>query len=83
MEKIFGTGFLIPIEKTDVFFRLDVNHLDLTKYTNMIAQSDLRDDLDLVMARYNPKSSHFVISMPQFDTSVFDAQNSHSSIDDR
>ena len=72
LEKIFGTGFLTPLEDTDVVFALDVNHLNLSKYTKMIANSELRDDLDLFMARYNPSSSHLAISMPTVAESIFD-----------
>ena len=42
----------------------------------MIANSELRDDLDTVKTRYNPKGSHFVISMPYLDESLFQTSNS-------
>lgn len=43
----------------------------------MIANSQLRDDLDLVSTHYNPKAGHVAINMPSIDQSYF---NSDSSI---
>jgi len=37
----------------------------------MIANSNLRDDLDAFTTKYNPKSGHIAINMPTIDTSVF------------
>jgi hypothetical protein len=78
LEEIFHTGFLIPLEDTDNFFNLDVNHLNLTKYTSMMANSELRDDLDLVMARYNPKSGRIQISIPRESPEIFDPKANYS-----
>ncbi len=75
MEKIFAGGFLTPLEHTDTVFQLDINHLNLAKYSSMIANSELRDDLDLAIARYNPKSGHFIISMPNMSEDLYHASN--------
>jgi hypothetical protein len=42
----------------------------------MIANSELRDDLDSFKTRYNPKGSHYAISMPYLDESIFQTSNS-------
>ena len=75
LERLFGTGFLTPLENTDTVFQLEINHLNLSKYTSMITKSELRDDLDLAVSKYNPKSGHYIISMPNFDEKMFDVKN--------
>jgi hypothetical protein len=67
---------LTPLESTDTVFQLDINHLNLSKYSSMIANSELRDDLDSFKTRYNPKGSHYAISMPYLDESIFQTSNS-------
>lgn len=42
----------------------------------MIANSELRDDLDSYKTNYNPKGKHFVISMPFLDEKLFETTNS-------
>lgn len=72
LENVFGSGFLTPLENTDAVFNLEVNHLTLSKYTSMIAEANLRDDLDLVYTRYSPKKNHLLIGLPKFDNKLFD-----------
>jgi hypothetical protein len=79
LEEIFGEGFLCPLEETDHFFNLDVNHLNLTKYSSMIANAQLHDDLDLVDVRYNPKSSRIQIETPHQDVDTFNPTVTFSS----
>ena len=77
VEDIFGVGILTPLEDTHESFSLEVDHLNLSKYTEMIATSELRDDLDLVMAQYNPKSLKVsVFRSEYFDISLFIANSS-------
>ena len=52
------------MEETHCYFSLDVNHLNLEKYARMIAESELRDDLDCVLAKYNPQRGHTPIPLP-------------------
>lgn len=55
LEEIFGVGIMKPLEEMHEVFELKVDHLNLVKYTNMIAKSQIRDDLDVVMTKYNPE----------------------------
>ncbi len=71
LEKIFGKGFLQPLEETDNFFHLEIEHLDLKKYSLMIANSELRDDLDLAATVYDPEVDSVAIKMPEIDTAAF------------
>ena len=57
LEDLFGVGIITPLEQTDVYFSLNVDHLNLGKYSKMIADSNIRDDLDAVHVNYNPKRS--------------------------
>ncbi len=72
-KKITGSTKITPLENTDTVLQLDVNHL--AKNSSMIANTELRDDLDLAMARYNPKSGHFIISMPNMGEDLYHASN--------
>ncbi len=72
LEEIFGKGFLQPLEETDNYFHLEIKHLDLKKYSSMIANSELRDDLDAVTTIYNPKLSGIIaIKMPEIKADWF------------
>ena len=77
LEEIFGNGFLIPLEDTDNYFHLDVNHLDLSKYTEMIVNSELRDDLDVVMAKYNPKKSRVFVTINKYSQYIYNPINNN------
>lgn len=65
LEKIFGHGILTPLEDSHDFFNLEVDHLDLGKYADMIATSNWRDDLDDVQANYQPESSIVSVKLPE------------------
>lgn len=65
LEEIFGSGILTPLEETHNYFSLKVDHLNLEKYTRMIADTELRDDLDKVHTVYQPKRGHVPIDLPQ------------------
>ena len=80
LERIFVAGILTPIENVDCFFSLEVNHLNLAKYTSMIAHSNLRDDLDVVSKVHNPERVHITINMPEENVNLFWTENASSSI---
>jgi hypothetical protein len=65
---------LTPLEDSDEFFSLEVNHLNLLKYSEMISHSEMRDDLDLVNTNYNPICGHISINMPNIDKELFSPQ---------
>ena len=53
-------------------FFFKVNHLNLSKYSKMIANSELRDDLDEVRQMHkHEQTSHIIIHMPSLSTSFF------------
>ncbi|RNA21147.1 hypothetical protein BpHYR1_011891 [Brachionus plicatilis] len=61
LETLFGKGFLCPLEETDYYFSLSIDHLNLAKYTDMLASSEIRDDLEKVNIKYTPKSEILTI----------------------
>ena len=75
LETIFGEGILTPLEESHNFFNLEVNHLNLKKYTKMIADSKLRDDLDLVRTDYKPKSEYLSVELPRRGILMFEHLN--------
>ena len=54
-SEIFSPCFLTPLEPTDCGFRLEVQHVNLTKYAAMINSEPLNDDMDMVSG----DQSHF------------------------
>ena len=65
LEDIFGAGILSPLEESHDVFNLKVDHLNLGKYTSMIADSQLRDDLDVVLTTYAPEKKNFGVNIPE------------------
>ena len=47
-SEIFSPCFLTPLEPTDCGFRLEVQHVNLTKYAAMIDAEQPNDDMDMV-----------------------------------
>ena len=47
-SEIFSPCFLTPLESTDYGFRLEVQHVNLTKYAAMIDAEPPNDDVDMV-----------------------------------
>lgn len=70
LQQIFCHDFLTPLEQTDVYYSLQVEHLTLSKYARMINSADLRDDLDVVTSVYLPETS-YTIQQPAFDQQIF------------
>ena len=56
---MFSSSFLSPLEDTDTCFKLEVEHLNLRRYLEMLKSSEFRDDLDVVSAVPTPKGLHF------------------------
>ena len=73
-------GILTSIENVDCFFSLEVNHLNLAKYTSMLAHSNMRDDLDEVSKMHNPERVYIAINMPEENANLFWSENASSSI---
>lgn len=55
LEEIFGVGIMKPLEAMHEVFDLKVDHLNLIKYTKMINESNIRDDLEKVEEKYRPE----------------------------
>ena len=64
LEIIFGHGILTPLEDSHDIFNLDVDHLDLGKFAEMIASSEWKDELEDVQANYTPESSIVAVGLP-------------------
>ncbi|XP_062594006.1 uncharacterized protein LOC134255480 isoform X1 [Saccostrea cucullata] len=76
-SEIFSKAFLIPLDESDNFFRLEVNHLNLGRYTSMLSSGNYRDDLDLVTEIHSPNAMPFgkwdvVARAPSLDLNYFD-----------
>jgi len=46
LVEIFGDRFLIPLEKEDLDFSLDIKHVNIEQYFKMLSTNTIRDDLD-------------------------------------
>ncbi|KAI0224495.1 hypothetical protein LSAT2_024502 [Lamellibrachia satsuma] len=55
LAEVFSSAFLTPLEATDTCFRLEVQHLNLMRYVDMLKSSEFRDDLDVVSTIHTPK----------------------------
>ncbi|CAF0965041.1 unnamed protein product [Rotaria magnacalcarata] len=71
LQDLFCRDFLTPLEQTDVFYSLKVDHLTLSKYAHMIHSADIHDDLDVVTSVYLPESS-YSIQYPSFNQDILD-----------
>ena len=71
LEKLYGAGILLPIENVDLVFSLEVDHLNLSKYTSMIANSEMRDDLDKVNVLHKPERFYISVHMPSQAVDLF------------
>ncbi|CAF0762309.1 unnamed protein product [Rotaria sp. Silwood1] len=70
LQQLFCRDFLTPLEQTDVFYSLQVDHLTLSKYAHMIHSASLHDDLDVVTSVYLPETS-YTIHYPSFNQGIF------------
>ncbi|ESO09434.1 hypothetical protein HELRODRAFT_168417 [Helobdella robusta] len=70
LTEVFSSSFLIPLEEIDTCFKLDVTHLNLSKYLEMLKSSEFRDDLDVVSALHTPKGD-IDVSAPYMNINLF------------
>ncbi|XP_059139647.1 uncharacterized protein LOC131927817 [Physella acuta] len=79
LKEIFASSFMVPLEETDNYFQLKVNHMNMKRYTEMLSSSNFHDDLDLVVELHTPEGDVNVLP-PQLDVVCFDpAQQQPSS----
>ena len=69
-SSIFDQEFLTPMQEEDITFQLKVDHWNLSRYVNMVIESDWHDDLDITRAVRSPKGN-MEIPAPYFDPSLF------------
>ncbi|UJR35359.1 hypothetical protein I4U23_028116 [Adineta vaga] len=71
LQELFCRDFLTPLEQTDIFYSLKVDHITLSKYAHMIHSANLHDDLDVVTSVYLPETI-YTIHHPSFDQNILD-----------
>ena len=69
-SEIFSADFLTPMQEADTTFQLRVEHWNLTRYLNMVLESDWRDDTDVARAVHAPRGNIHIQS-PYLDPSLF------------
>ena len=69
-SEIFSTEFLTPMQEADTTFQLRVEHWNLTRYLNMVLESDWHDDTDVARAVQTPRGNIHIHS-PYLDPSLF------------
>ena len=61
LTEVFSSGFLTPLEQTDICFKLEVQHLNLVRYLEMLKSAEFRDDLDVVSTVHTPKGGRILV----------------------
>ena len=69
-SEIFSADFLTPMQEADTTFQLRVEHWNLTRYLNMVLESDWHDDTDVARAVHAPRGNIHIQS-PYLDPSLF------------
>ena len=69
-SEIFSPEFLTPMQEADTTFHLKVEHWNLTRYLNMVLESDWHDDTDVARAVHTPRGNIHIQS-PYLDPSLF------------
>ena len=69
-SEIFSPEFLSPMQEADTTFHLRVEHWNLTRYLNMVLESDWHDDTDVARAVHTPRGN-IHIGSPYLDPSLF------------
>ena len=69
-SEIFSPEFLTPMQEADTTFHLRVEHWNLTRYLNMVLESDWHDDTDVARAVHMPRGN-IHIGSPYLDPSLF------------
>jgi hypothetical protein len=70
LSEIFTSSFLTPLEESDTCFKLEVAHLSLVRYMEMLKSAEFRDDLDVVSAVHTPKGD-IDVDAPYLDPNLF------------
>ncbi|XP_076073157.1 uncharacterized protein LOC143044850 isoform X3 [Mytilus galloprovincialis] len=70
LKDLFSDGFLIPLEGTDTHFQLEVQHLHLGRYVEMVKTGDFHDDLDIV-TEVHSTSGDVAVKRPSADLDIF------------
>lgn len=70
LTEVFSTSFLTPLEETDTCFKLQVHHLNLMRYIEMLKSAEFRDDLDVVSTVHTPKGD-IDVDQPYLDPKMF------------
>ncbi len=78
--EVFSSSFLSPLEDSDTCFKLEVEHLNLRRYLEMLKSSEFRDDLDVVSAVPSPKGKPLQVPSPK-DAAMW--QKSHRELSAR
>ncbi|GFN98376.1 hypothetical protein PoB_002488200 [Plakobranchus ocellatus] len=78
LKDIFSPTFLVPLEQTDNFFQLKVNHINIQRYADMLATVDFHDDLDIVLELHTPEGD-ISVQAPTLDVQHFDPKKQQSS----
>ncbi|CAF2071959.1 unnamed protein product, partial [Rotaria magnacalcarata] len=69
LQELFCRDFLTPLEQTDVFYSLKVDHSTVSKYAHMIHSASLHDDLDVATSIYLPETT-YTIQQPTFNETI-------------
>ncbi|XP_071133028.1 uncharacterized protein [Mytilus edulis] len=70
LKDLFSEEFLIPLEGTDTHFQLEVQHLHLGRYVEMVKTGDFHDDLDIV-TEVHSTSGDVAVKRPSADLDIF------------
>lgn len=73
LTEVFSSSFLTPLEETDTCFKLQVHHLNLLRYLEMLKSAEFRDDLDVVSTVHTPKGD-IDVDQPFLDPQIFSPQ---------
>ncbi|CAD5123849.1 DgyrCDS12155 [Dimorphilus gyrociliatus] len=80
LKTVFGSEISIPLEKSDEFFQLEVQELNVARYVNMLESGDWKEDMQTIGHLYSQR--HDVISecvpvtLPE---SIFDVRDTIAS----
>jgi len=78
LTEVFSTSFLTPLEETDTCFQLQVRHMNLIRYLEMLKSAEFRDDLDVVSTVHTPKGD-IDVETPYLDARIFSARAESAS----
>ena len=66
LTKVFSPGFLCPLEETDAAFKLDVQHINLSAYMEMLATAEHSEELATINTVIDSKqySRDYAVGLP-------------------